>query len=785
MIREISTMKNELWAVVAGVLWPALLCACAPFSSSASADEHAPAVRAIIGCRGTYDAAPRLPNGRVDVDRLLSELADLQANTYHWLIWHAETDWEDLQAFLPRAGKTGLKVWVTLVPPSESPPHTQRFSEPYRLDYERWAAEIARLSREHPHLVAWSIDDFTHNLSVFTPERIRAIRASTRQINPQLAFVPCSYFSAVTPAFARDYAGLVDGLLFPYRHESGGANLTNADRVEAEVARLRELMGSSVPIIVDVYATRHSRLGDSTPEYVDQVIAAATACADGVLVYCHQDPVKQAAKYQVIRRQFRAEPATTGEAPSMKPAMFIGAASVDITPAGPVALQGQFNLRITREVETPLTANAVALEARESGKSLDTAVMVSCDLISIPDIVLYSVREEVRKRLPELDTNRIIVNGTHTHTAPVMETGGYELPKEGVTPVETCRAFLVERIAEVIQRAWTNRKPGSVTWGLGHAVVAYNRRAVYADGSAVMYGRTDVPTFRGIEGYEDHDVGTLFFWDADGKLISIGVNVSCPSQVVESRTTINADFWHPVRESLHKRYGSEVCILGWPGAAGDQSPRPIHRKAAEERMLRLRGLDQTAELARRITRAVDEAYEAVKDDRHAGVPLIHRVETVHLPMRLVTEAEYAEAKAAVRQAADEIAKDPKATDRLHTRMRWHERTVQRFEAQKDDPNPVYEVELHVLRIGDAVICTNPFELFTDYGIRIKARSKALQTFVIQLAGGGGYLPTERAVRGGGYSAVVHSSKVGPEGGQLLVDRTVEAIESLFGPRQSP
>jgi len=148
-------------------------------------------------------------------------------------------------------------------------------------------------------------------------------------------------------------------------------------------------------------------------------------------------------------------------------------------------------------------------------------------------------------------------------------------------------------------------------------------------------------------------------------------------------------------------------------------------------------------------------------------------------MRLVTEPEYAEAKAAVHRAADEIAKNPKATDRLHRRMKWFEATVQRFEAQKDDPNPGCEVELHILRIGDAVICTNPFELFTDYGVRIKARSKAVQTFVVQLAGGGTYLPTERAVRGGGYSAVVHSSRVGPEGGQVLVDCTVDAIDSMF------
>jgi hypothetical protein len=55
----------------------------------------------------------------------------------------------------------------------------------------------------------------------------------------------------------------------------------------------------------------------------------------------------------------------------------------------------------------------------------------------------------------------------------------------------------------------------------------------------------------------------------------------------------------------------------------------------------------------------------------------------------------------------------------------------------------------------------------------------VQTFVIQLTGSGGYLPTVRAVGGGGYSAVIQSSRIGPEGGQVLVERTVAAIEELW------
>jgi hypothetical protein len=49
-------------------------------------------------------------------------------------------------------------------------------------------------------------------------------------------------------------------------------------------------------------------------------------------------------------------------------------------------------------------------------------------------------------------------------------------------------------------------------------------------------------------------------------------------------------------------------------------------------------------------------------------------------------------------------------------------------------------------------------------------------------GPGTYLPTKRAVRNGYHSAVVHSSLVGPEGGQVLVDRTVALVDSLWPKR---
>jgi len=294
-----KTLPNTLLSLaMAG-----LLTACV--APSSKPDEAAAIRRAALrGTFGTYNAAPRGADGRVDLDRLLRELSALKAQTYNWLIWHAPTDWEDLQRFLPRAAGQGIRVWVSLVPPSESPPQTRNFSEPFRLDYERWAIEIAKLSRAHPNLVAWSIDDFAHNLNVYTPERLKCMLDAQRAINPHLAFVPCLYFRQCTPQYARAYGGLLDGILFPYRNDSGKANLTDTAAVEGEVAKLKELLGSEMPVVVDVYATKHSRLNESSPDYVDQVMRLGWRSADGVLVYCHQNPVTQAAKFAVIQNLF-------------------------------------------------------------------------------------------------------------------------------------------------------------------------------------------------------------------------------------------------------------------------------------------------------------------------------------------------------------------------------------------------------------------------------------------------------------------------------------------------
>ncbi len=459
----------------------------------------------------------------------------------------------------------------------------------------------------------------------------------------------------------------------------------------------------------------------------------------------------------------------------------VGSATVSITPDRPVALAGQFGTRVSQSVEAPVEAAVVALESVDGGKVVEQAVFISCDLVAVHQSVLAQFREHLKPLIPELDVRKVIVSATHTHTAPVtseiMEETliTYPIPKEGVMPPAEYTAFMIERLSQAVVQAWKKRAPGGVSWTLGFAQIGENRRSVFADGHAQMYAKTADARFRHLEAGADAGVETLFFWDANQKLQAVAVNIACPAQEVESRSTLNADFWHDAREQLKAKLNlPALTLLGWCSAAGDQSPHPQYRKDAEARMLKLRGLTRQQELGRRLCNAVADTLDAAKADIRTDVPLAHRVEDLQLPPRVIMEREYEEAKRNVAQYS--VVEKP--DNRVTTMLRLEKGIIERFEHQKD--LPPYAMELHVLRLGDVALTTNTFELYLDWGVQMKARSPAQQTFVLQLTNGCGmYLPTALAIQGGSYSGLPHVNKVGPEAGQILVDSAVRAMQEFF------
>jgi hypothetical protein len=439
----------------------------------------------------------------------------------------------------------------------------------------------------------------------------------------------------------------------------------------------------------------------------------------------------------VVMLSLNPSVALTGAAP----ALHIGWASIDITPAKPVALIGQLQKRISQKVLDPLTATALALEVRDGDAGPEQAVLVSCDLLYIRKPVQDKLRQALKQKLPDFDVEKLFLNATHTHTGPGFaddEFGTlYDVSQdEGVMKASEYGDFFVDRITRLVVEAWQNRKPGGMSWALGHAVVGMNRRAHYFNGSSVMYGKTDQSDFANIEGGEDHGVPLLFFWDENKALTGVVVNLACTSQETEGLSEVSADFWHDTRIEIRRRLGRDLFVLSQCAAAGDNSPHLLFRQRAEEIMRQRRGLSARQEIARRIADAVEDAVPLAKQDVRTSMVFKHTVARVNLPPQ-------------------EPANLPFTT-----------------------VDTVAPTELHVLRLGDIAIATNPFELYLDYGVRIQARSPAVLTFLVQLSCAySGYLPTGKAVKGGGYSA--ERFLVGPQGGQVLVEETVKQLNALW------
>ena len=245
--------------------------------------RHQRLAQALRGTLGDYDAEPRLGNGRVDIPRLTEQIKTANMNMYDWLIWHGEHDWEDLHRFLPLAEEAGIKVWVTLCPPSEQGGQFP-WSEPYRLDFVKWAEEIGKLARRHRNLVALVIDDFWGgNRTLFTPEYVGTFVSKLREYSPDVAFFPTIYWSSIgDDEFLAGLGVSIDGIVFPYTEYVTGESL--AGQLEA----CRRWLGPDKLLMVNVYAAGSGGgpAPDRTAAYMRRTLTVSREKADGIRVYC-------------------------------------------------------------------------------------------------------------------------------------------------------------------------------------------------------------------------------------------------------------------------------------------------------------------------------------------------------------------------------------------------------------------------------------------------------------------------------------------------------------------
>lgn len=471
-------------------------------------------------------------------------------------------------------------------------------------------------------------------------------------------------------------------------------------------------------------------------------------------------------------------------------AVKIGWAQADTTPIGAigkkVSLVGQFNERITGEVRDPIRAVALAVE-EEGGHC---AIVASLDLCYVTDELMRVTREKLAALLPGFPPESLILAATHIHTGPHIESRNslwgdrfaFNCQDPDVITPAAFLDFLAGRTAEAAAQAWNSRAPGGMAFRVGRIAVPQCRRVCYKDGSAVMYGNTDTPQFLRMEGGADNGAEYIATYDAQGRLTGVLINLACPAQVIEHMPYISADLWGEVRS----QWPECPRLLPLCGAAGDITMRDLVRRyRMEAPMFDVAGMrDQAGRIVREskyILSTID------RGDILYDLPVRHIARVIPLPLRTVTEEQYAKARVAYGSINREYERNGLAAfspDGIP--LRNEDRVpysiaagvVGRYALQQN--TLTLDAEIHALRIAGTALVNNPFELYQDYGMQIKARSPFPQTIIAQLSCGNlGYLPTETALSGGSYSANVSNGFVGPDGGDVLVEKTLGILSEVF------
>ena len=494
--------------------------------------------------------------------------------------------------------------------------------------------------------------------------------------------------------------------------------------------------------------------------------------------------------------------------------LLIGWAEESIVPEKKVSLAGQFFERISEYVESEITVTAMAVEADG-----DEMIMVSADIVKCEDWLLELAREKFVALGTGVDPMKMMVAVTHTHTSHVLRGANRETfntlstkgileeflpegkkytsfvtPDDSVMTPEEAGEFVAEKIALAAKKAWENREEALYTNEFGRAPVGMCRRVSYDDGSGQMWGDTNTANFVSMEGGNDSGIELIYTFDKNRKLTGVVANIACPAQILEQRSFISADYWGRAKANIREKLGQDVYLLALCGAGGDQCPRDLVRwvdpetpiddpnvkrphllkRKADPSMYDISGCNRAG---KRIANEIVSVYEEITELKSEAV-FKHKVLHLDLPLRKVTMAEYDKAVREIEYYVDKSKDKEVFNFEDNAKMFVHAGTILRYRQQQF--TEIYPIEYHVIRFGDVSFATNPFELFLDYGNRIKARSYSEQTFIVQLCCGGGlYLPTEKAEKAGHYSAYVTSGKTGHEGGDLLVRESIKEINEMW------
>jgi len=438
----------------------------------------------------------------------------------------------------------------------------------------------------------------------------------------------------------------------------------------------------------------------------------------------------------------------------------VGSAQVDITPPLTIPYLSYLPRQdYFRGVHDPLYARALVFDA--GGERVG---LVCCDSIGFDNHLLGPGRhftDEFRSRVQErcgLRPHHTMLAATHAHST------GDTLGITRLLDVPAASYWLdtlLDQLASALQMACEDMHPCQLKVGKGQVVgVGHNRRQAWTQLSLeeqIAQGRLDP------------QLQVLLCQDGQGNARDVLINYQTHPVTVQVQPLVSADYPGAATAMVQRNLpGCKTCAF-MQGAAGNINPL---RDTTDFRDVALYGTMVAGEALKLVGGLLAPDAPAMSD-----VTLAAASERVTIPAHPPVDGDDWQKRydaARERERCSEDAHEKRKAGLEAQRCFEAVDVVARF----SEPQ---EAEVQVLRIGDLAIASNPGEMFTEWGLRIKSESAAPYTMVSELTNGWvGYLVNEGGWAEGGYETSPGTwTQTSEEGGRLISQAAVELIERLW------
>lgn len=241
-----------------------------------------------------------------------------------------------------------------------------------------------------------------------------------------------------------------------------------------------------------------------------------------------------------------------------------GIARVDVTPRESIFMKGYPSRNKPSEgIRQNLFVKALALRDGTGA----TSVLVTSDLHSytrrMSDMIADAARAKYR-----LPRERLILNGSHTHSGPALTAEPWLRPAEDIHPeqeavIRRYTARVLDQIVDVIGRAIQDLSPAELSYSLGSAGFGVNRRRI-AQG------------MRHLPGPVDQDVPVLKVSAPGDRTRAIVFGYSCHATSAPLDYQIGADWPGYAQAAIETAYpGATAMFVNGCGADCDPMPRSL------------------------------------------------------------------------------------------------------------------------------------------------------------------------------------------------------------------